>query len=733
MWPKIATATLAWSVVAATVPAEAQVPAAPEPPARNPVTNTPITPPARGPAVAGSDYSPKPDYTDPNEVRYRKSLDAIVAPVMHHEISDDDLRRVKDAFKAVGAGRFSDADALKSAISDKTAAKLVDWYALTRGVGTAGAYARFLAENPAWPQRSLLQQRLEEALFTHGGEAASIGDYFRDQPPTTAIGEAALASALMSLGQREDARKWAAKAWRDGDIPASLETGFLERFKPLLTSADHRWRLDRLLLSDRRWAAGRRAQGEYIRRVIPLLPATERKKAEARLAVYLRSSSGPKLMAALPSEKQTDWGLAYQRLQLLRRQDKASEAVKLLRNAPTDPALIVSPDDWWDERRAHAYEALERDDYRLAYDLVKDAGPLTVNPLKEQRFMAGWIAFRYLKDYPRAERHFREMRKAADGPLSRSRGDYWVGRALAAQGKDDDAAKSYEAATSERDTFHAFLAQQQLKPGTQILPIAMPAAPGKDDISTFQSLDALRAAVIADKAGLGGSISRPFLANSRTVRDSEAWSALVAHLAHELGDTQMSLRIAKNALAAGQNLLIYAYPIEAFPAYKPLRHPPELAMLLGIARQETEFNTQIVSGAGARGLLQVMPITARHVCRDHSIKCDIRRLLSDKVYNTTIGSAYIGDRMAEFDGNYVLTLAGYNAGPGRVRQWVRQFGDPRSSRVDPVDWIERIPFEETRNYVAKVLSNIQVYRARLGHQPALRLTEDLALTRQASR
>ena len=201
-----------------------------------------------------------------------------------------------------------------------------------------------------------------------------------------------------------------------------------------------------------------------------------------------------------------------------------------------------------------------------------------------------------------------------------------------------------------------------------------------------------------------------------------------------MGDTQSSVRIGKYAIARGLNLMYYAYPIHAMPSYQALRVPPEPAMLLGVARQESEFNVATLSGAGARGLLQVMPITARHVCKDYRVKCEIERLSSDPAYNAMMASAYIGDRMDEFAGSYVLTIAGYNAGPGRARQWIKEFGDPRTSAIDPLDWIHRIPFEETREYVQKVLANIQIYRARLGDEAtALRLKADLKRTAPSTR
>jgi soluble lytic murein transglycosylase len=712
-------AAVALSALLSALPAAAQVPQPPHAAAAAPVTAPPKRP-----------ASPAPRSTSKAEAEHRQQIDALLAPVLNRKVDTSDLDSVKQAFAAISAGDIAKAAPLREAISDPTAKKLVGWYALSRGFGSAPEYRDFLGRNPTWPQRWLLQQRLEETLFTRGGAAGDIIGYFKTTPPATAVGEAALASAHLAAGDKEKARAIAAKTWREGDLPATLETGFLERFGALLTPSDHRWRLDRYLMGDRRWNDARKTQSAYIRRMIPLLAPEERTKAEARLAVYLRSSAAEKMIAALPAESKVDWGLVFQRIQLLRRKGSNDAAVKLLLDAPTDAAKIVSPDDWWEERRALAYEALEKGNAKLAYRLIEDAGALTVNPLKEQRFMAGWVAMRYLKDIAAAEKHFRAMRAAADGPLSRAKADYWVGRVLEAKGDADEARSFYKRAAGERDTFHALLSRLKLSPGEQKLEIATPAQPTEEEARAFQALDSLAAAVIAKKAGLGADIVRPFLANSRTAMKSEAWSGLVAHFAESLGDTQMSLRIAKTALGDGHNLLIYSYPLGAFPGYEPLRDPPELAMLLGIARQETEFNTQIVSGAGARGLLQVMPVTAKHVCTDHKIKCDIPRLLTDKVYNTMIGSAYIGDRMGEFDGSYVLTLAGYNAGPGRARQWMREFGDPRSGKVDPIDWIERIPFEETREYVAKVLSNIQIYRARLGQQPALRLHRDLGLSGQ---
>ncbi len=666
------------------------------------------------------------------EAAHNAHFDKAIAPLLKHKLTQEDGKRIKDAFSAINKRKPADSAQLQAAITDPVGAKVVQWYRLNRGYGTAQDYRTFLKENPNWPQSHILQQRLEEALFIQGGSASSILSHFNANKPRTGVGLAALASAHLALGNTDKAQTLAAEAWRHKDLPTTLETGFLKRFSKILTPADHKWRFDRLVIDDFRWKSARSKRAKKARRMIPLLTAKERKKAQARLAVFSRSKSGLKRVSKFSKQKPVDWGLNFHRIQALRRAKKYDAAAKLMLAAPTDLATQVNPDGWWKERRENAYKAMARGKYKLAYDLVRESGPLTVNAINAQRFLAGWIAFSKLKKPKLAKTHFVAMTKSADGPKSRSRANYWAGRTFEALGKTEKSKKYYNEATKDQDAFHAMLAAIKLNAGSQSIVIKPPERPTGSQLSRFLKLDPAKALVIADKAGLPPHIRRLFMVNLRNIVKSEAELALVAHLARALGDTQMSLRIAKVAVGRRKNLYYYAYPVAEFPAYKALREPPETAFLLGIVRQETEFNTKIVSGAGAKGLMQVMTITAKHVCQDYKIKCQIKRLLSDPSYNATIGSAYIGDRMREFRGSYVLTLSGYNAGPGRTRQWMRQFGDPRTPGADPLDWIERIPFEETRAYVGKVLANIQMYRARLGQNPALRLAQDLERGRQKS-
>jgi soluble lytic murein transglycosylase len=672
--------------------------------------------------VAKPSPAPRPPA---EEVQHAARFDAAIAATRNHPVSAEDTARIRDAIKTIAEADLAKGKALRDQIKDPVGRKLVDWYLYRGGYGSASEIRAFMMANPAWPDRERLNQRAEEALFNSNASPREIKAFFAETPPATGVGLAALASALAADKDETAAKVLASKAWVEYAIPAAQEPSFLKKVGPLLTENDHKRRLDRLLLSDSRWAGERSERAAVIRRVIPLLSEPEQKKVEARLAVFLRAKNSDQLMAKLPPlALKTDWGLAIQRAQALRRQKKHEAAWEILLSEP-DATLHVKPDGWWEERRANAYAALKAGKAKTAYDLVRDPSNLSINAQNGASFMAGWLALRHLNDAKKALTHFQAFTKSADGPLSRARAYYWLGRTYETLGDQANARESYRTAAVHIDTFHGQLARLKLDPQASALSITPPATPTAEEIARFNNLDAVQAIVLADKAGLDRTVRYAFLNHLRFHFKTEAEAAMLAHLAEALGDTQMAVRIGKTAIGRGLNLMYYAYPVHRLPAYTPLRRPPETAFVLGIARQESEFNITTLSGAGARGILQVMPITARHICRDYKLNCDIPRLMKDAAYNTMMGSAYIADRMDEFTGSYVLTLAGYNAGPGRAREWIREFGDPRHAGVDPIDWIHRIPIEETREYVQKVLSNIQIYRARLGETNAVRLNADL--------
>ena len=707
--------------VGAPKPAAQAKPAEPKQKAAATTTAEPAAEPAPAPTAKASP-TPRPS---PEEVQHTARYDAAIAATRNRPVSTEDVGRIRDAVKAIAEADLAKGKTLRDQITDSAGRKLIDWYLYRGGYGTAAEIRAFMLANPAWPDRERLNQRAEEALLNSSASPRDIKAFFAETPPATGVGMAALASALAAEKDEAAARVLAAKAWAEYAIPAIQEPNFLKKVGSLLTENDHKRRLDRLLLNDSRWAGERNERAAVIRRVIPLLSEPEQKKAQARLAVFLRAKNSEQLMAKLPPlALKTEWGLAIQRAQALRRQKKHEAAWEILLKEP-DSTLHVKPDGWWEERRAGAYAALKAGKAKTAYELVRDPGQLSVNAQNGASFMAGWVALRHLNDAKKALTHFEAFTKSADGPLSRARAYYWLGRTYETLGDQAKARESYRTAATNIDTFHGQLARLKLDSQASALPVTAPATPTAEESARFNGLDAVQAIMLIEKAGLDRSLRYAFFNHLRFYFKTEAEAAMLAHLAEALGDTQLAVRIGKTAIGRGLNLMYYAYPVHRLPTYTPLRRPPETAFILSIARQESEFNVSTLSGAGARGILQVMPITARHICRDYKLKCDIPRLMTDAAYNTMMGSAYIADRMDEFTGSYVLTLAGYNAGPGRAREWIKEFGDPRQAGVDPIDWIHRIPIEETREYVQKVLSNIQIYRARLGETNAVRLNADL--------
>jgi len=667
-----------------------------------------------------------PDHLSANEKQYREHLTQVIKPLIELKLSKGDKAALQSALKALKNGDLDRALKEREKISIAAGKTFIRWATLRSGYGRPEDYRNFLEQNPLWPDRSLLQRRLEQSLFIDGGSARNILAQFKNAPPQTDAGHAAIASAHLALGNRTEAKRYAAKAWCGGGIAASREQSFLKRFDGLLTHDDHTCRLNRLLVSNLRWRSSRKRRAHAIRRVIKLLDKKDQKKATARLSAFLRQDIATKWMNAVPAkQRKGDYGYAFQRIQHLRIKDKDSQAWKLLAQVPSASDKLINLDAWWEERHANALNAIKEGKHKLAANFVNGIRPEGVNAAKDQAFFAGWLALRKRQQSQAAAGHFKRFLALVDGPLSTSKAHYWLGRAYTKLGDKGQAEYHYKAGAKYLDTFHGLLSAQTLSSQNQTLDLPLPVTPTDKDVADFLNSEAVQAALIAR------ALDRPrrqilnFFRSLAKGLPNEAQVAMLGQLAAVLGDGQLEVRTGKAGISRGFNMYIFSYPLTYLPDYEPLRPPPEQALIFAVARQESEFNTGIVSGAGARGILQVMPITARDVCRRYKIKCNISKLLKEPSYNARLATAYIADRTDEFNGSYILTFTGYNAGPGRTRQWLRQLGDPRSQQLEPLDWIYRIPFEETRIYAQKVLSNVQVYRARLGIKKPLRILNDM--------
>jgi soluble lytic murein transglycosylase len=615
------------------------------------------------------------------------------------------------AFAAAEARRWEQARREAAQAGDPLVRAAIDWLWLQQPGSGADfeTVADFMARHPDWPAQQTLQRRAEEALDWRVSDARVLG-WLGERKPLTGDGMIRYGTALLNNGRSEEGLNWLRTGWIKGNFASKEEAEIWRDHHTLFSDADNWARLDRLLW-ERQTAAARR--------MLPRVESDRRTLAEARLGLIEDAGNVDRLIDRVPADLANDGGLAYERLRWRRQKGRSGAAEDILVEAPDD---LGRAEKWWVERHLQARRALAEGRVSEAYRLVAGHGQSDPRYLAEAEWLAGWIALRFLNEPEAAERHFRRLYESVRFPVSQARGAYWTARALKAQGDEDRARSWYRNAAEHPTTFYGQMALIALE---QRGPLALPRnpLPSSAQVTAFERRELVRVARLLAELGQDNRL-RTFVLRLQELAASPGEHALVADLARRIGRIDLAVAAAKRSAQSGITLVNDAYPL-----VDPLTrdYGPERALVLAVSRQESEFNAQAISSAGARGLMQLMPATAKQVARALRIDYRHERLTADPAYNARLGSSYLAGLLDSWDGNYVLTLAAYNAGDGRVRSWIRDWGDPRRAEVDPVDWIELIPFSETRNYVQRVLEGVQVYRQLVSPNASqlLRLDEDL--------
>ncbi len=597
----------------------------------------------------------------------------------------------------------------------------------------------FMDANPDWPMSSRMQILAEKAISKETAPTRIL-DWFSRHAPRTAGGATAYADALAGSGNNDEAVKVLRHAWTNFYMDSSTERKFLARYGKSIDSADHWARLDRLLWN-RRISASRR-QMKRVSGDRSLLAA-------ARLSLMQRRRNADAAVRRVPDWLRDDAGLAYERLRWRRRKDMDQEAREILRSPPAD---VVRPGLWWKERQVLARRLLSDGEPEIAYRLVQDHGLKDSIERTEAEFLAGWIALRFADNSEAAFRHFSDLHNSVRYPISRARAAYWAGRAAEESGFTEIAESWYRTAAAHVTTFYGQLAARRMdtpdEPSIPLEPeISAEAAAAFDEdelvratrmLIAMRSLEPMSAKDLrrAKKAGtpidpieaLAGLDDRKALVQMlrhivRRAEEPEDW-VLAGRLAREAGREEIAVYAAKRASRAGTVLGDLGYPTIVITDGTP----PGSALVHALVRQESEFDPGARSRVGARGLMQLMPATARNVARQLKVRGhSTERLTSDPIHNVRLGSAYLDEMLEKFDGSMIMALAAYNAGPHRVTRWISENGDPRGSLDRSIDWIESIPISETRNYVQRVLETVPIYRWKLqGGDVAVLQVEDVA-------
>ena len=615
-------------------------------------------------------------------------------------LSEAERKLYTSALTLIEDGYFDRGLVLAKQGSHPLANKIVDW--LDHGRRNSGRnfneISAFIEANPDWPGLFGLY-RNAEPLLPGTFSAAEILTWFGDRLPITGTGARRHVAALWDSGRQDEARSAARQHWISVDFDSDEEDAFRRYFKVLLSPEDEIARLDRLLW-DRRTAAARR----QIQRV-PSGPAA---LARARLALIDNRPGVDALIERVPSGLRDDPGLTYERAVWRQRRGRDEGVVELIDALPPQAPQHAA---WWRLRNWVAWRALDRNDYALVYRMSAQHGHADGIPFADGEWQAGWMALKYLGRPEVAYGHFTRLHDGVTSEISKSRGGFWAGEAASELGRAEDARHWYEAAAAYPATFYGQLANQRMgrdRAPPAVALLVLPAAKR----SAFEARETVQAVRLLGVLGQT-RLQDLFVARLRQDAKDLADYRLIVELAIEQDRQDLALRTAKAARRDGHDIHPLLYPQRSLP----IGPAPEAALVLAVMRQESEFYPKARSPVGALGLMQLMPATARHTAQRMGLPFSRDRLTDDPDYNVRLGQAYLRELLDQFGGSYILALAAYNAGPSRAKSWISLYGDPRDPSVDPINWIERIPFSETRNYVQRILESLVVYRDGNSEEP----------------
>ncbi len=574
---------------------------------------------------------------------------------------------------------------------------IIEWQRLRSGQGTLSDYEAFLARRPDWPGLPLLQEKGEVAV-ARSTTPDRVIRYFAARPPETAAGAISLVAALQATGQSDLAETEAMRAWAELAFTADEEASLLVLMPEALKRV-HLLRLENTL-----WD-GRRAEAT---RMLPRVGDDLQRLAQARIALRSEGAGVTALVAAVPPALKGDPGLAYERFVWRMKKDLYDEAAELLLAIP--PESLGRPAEWADRRATLTRWLLRQGRVADAYAIAARHGLAEgdgASAYADLEFLAGFIALRRMENPQQALAHFGHLKAGVTTPISLARADYWLGRAAEAAGRMPEAETHYKAAARHQTAYYGLLAAERL--GLSLDPALLDdTRPADWQQSAFAGSSVLEAARLLAVAGDRALSKRFFLHLAESLDAGEL--AQLADLALQMDEPHIAVLIGKAAAERGVIIPRAYFPV---PDMVPDGLKVSRALALAIARRESEFDPAARSTADAQGLMQVLPGTAKIVAAELGLEYAAGKLIADPAFNVRMGAGYLAKMVEEFGPSIALVASGYNAGPGRPRRWIADFGDPRQADTDIVDWVETIPFSETRTYVMRVVEGVVIYRAKL--------------------
>ncbi|NNE58791.1 MAG: lytic transglycosylase domain-containing protein [Hellea sp.] len=628
-------------------------------------------------------------------------------PKLSSILGDTDAQKFRSAMRAIDRRRWETVEDYRRKINDPTAKDILVWIQSMKDPEVSFEDLSYVVHDLSdWPRMTGIQAKAEDLMFDKPRNANDTIAWFSGRDPVSGEGRAALADAYFAIGDNVSGDYWLRKAWREAKLTRDGQKKIYKKHKSRLTVDDHMARGDHLI-----WEGT--AHFSKVEGLLSLLPSAQKNLLDARMRTLRNRSGMDAAINRVPAVLADDTGLLYARAKW-RRQKKTKEyALPVYLQISVPAATDKGKERVWRERKIMAYWAIKEERFQDAYNLTLHHGMARGSGFAEAEFLGGWLALRKLKQPDLAIPHFQRLRDGVSYPVSIARGSYWLGRAYEAK-YDPQYIAHYTDAARFSNTYYGFLAADRLNPeysevilpAEQILPV---------ETSSLATDRRFRAMELLAEAREEHYYTLFSFHMDDVVPNLENLTQL-SQLGKRYGYMKPSVRAAKQASRFQDMLTESGYPIPEQILNLPDKF--DKPFVLAIARQESEFNLSAVSSARAYGMMQMINSTASATARKHRISYSRSRLTTDAEYSVNLGALHLHDLLRQFDGSYILAAAAYNAGPHRAKQWIRDYGDPRTGEIDPIDWIESVPFSETRNYIHRVMENIQVYRARLDNNSA---------------
>ena len=635
-----------------------------------------------------------------------KKVDKVIAK--SKVFSKKDFKIAKNTFDAIEKNKWKKALKLSKKAKDKTLYNLVNWLYLKKPSNSASFYdyLSFINSNPDYPRIGRLKYLAEHKINLRNNTPIAIMKWFDGKEPLSDFGKIKLGEIYLIQGKIDEGSKLIKEGWVKARLSKANLAYLRKKYKKIITVSDNIKRADWHAWEGKHW---------YVQRMLTYLPKDETKLYRARQLLMSRSYGVDNAIAKIPAKYKNDIGLLYDRLKWRRRRGRLDASLEILFKVPNDPIKLVRPDIWWKERAILTRSLIYKKKYALAYKVSSNHSMNEGPEYAEAEWLSGWVALTFLNDPNMALQHFKNFYNNVGYPISLSRGAYWLARTYKLKKNEQKSNEWFKEASKYLNTYYGQLAFHEIYKGEAFSLSDQPVA-SKDFKKKFNNHFLIKTVKLLHELDKT-KYAKDFVKHLALLDIAKGSEILAGELCIEIGRYDYAIQIAKNASYEKRFYNKINYPVIQTPEIVNKKTMPKSELVLAVIRQESEFDLKANSSAGARGMMQLMTYTAKLVAKQARLPYSKSRLTTDPNYNIKLGSYYLATLLEEYEGSYPFALAAYNAGPKRVKYWKKINGNPQKKKISYVDWIELIKFKETRNYVQRVLENVNVYRYILSGKP----------------